>query len=226
MSKVSFTFLGTPEVRHANQVLSFATRKEYALLLYLAVESRIHLRQKLSEIFWPEGDAQHGRAALRITLLHLRHVLGERTESDHGPHLLITRDTLGLDFNSDIELDLQTIHRAWELAHRAAHITLSMPESTQNSLLVQLQQAIGYARGEFLEGFLLRDAPAFDDWVRLQREYWHLRMDEVFRTMLATTMQTEPTPETMALVNRIRAVAPPRRKELPRATPTAAISIT
>jgi DNA-binding SARP family transcriptional activator len=283
MGNVYFTCLGTPEVRHADQVLSFATRKECALLLYLAVESRVHLRQKLSEMFWPESDAQHGRAALRITLLHLRHVLGEETESDHVPHLLITRGTLGLNLTSGIELDLQTIHRAWEMVRTATRTTLSMLEDAQRNPLAQLQQATGHARGEFLEGFSLRDAPVFDDWVRLQREYWHLHMNEVFdrlshlqfeagelaaaietvnhwlvfaplqedayrrlirlhfasgdrasalhayevcQTMLATAMQTEPTPETVALANRIRAVAPPHRKELPTPASTAAISTT
>jgi predicted ATPase len=121
-----------------------------------------------------------------------------------------------------------------------------------------------------LEGFSLRDAPAFDDWARSQREYWHLRTSEIFdrlsklqfeagelvpaietvnrwlvlaplheeayqrlmrlhfaagdryaalhaydvcRLRLSIDMQTEPTPETVALANRMRAVAPPRRKE-------------
>src|SRR5882762_9326159 len=93
MGDLCFTLLGPPEVRHADQVLQFSTRKELALLLYLAVEGCVHLRKKLSEQFWPESDAMHGRAALRITLLHLRHLLGE--SADPVPHLLITRDTPG-----------------------------------------------------------------------------------------------------------------------------------
>ena len=34
--------------------------------------------------------------------------------------------------------------------------------------------------GQFVEGFSLRDSPVFDDWVRFQREYWHLHINEVF----------------------------------------------
>ncbi len=275
MGNVCFTFLGPPEVRHDNQALLFSTRKELALLLYLAAEGRIYSRKQISELFWPESDALHARAALRITLLHLRHVLGEDAGSDHAPHLLITRDTLGLDLTSAAELDLQTMHEAWALAHASTRAALTMPEDELRTLLAQLQQASSRARGEFLEGFSLRDAPAFDDWVRFQREYWHLHINEVFdrlsqlqfetgelaaaietvnrwlvfaplhedayrllmrlhfasgdrpsalhayevcRAMLATGMQTEPTPETVALANRIRAVAPPRRKEA-RASP-------
>jgi predicted ATPase len=38
---------------------------------------------------------------------------------------------------------------------------------------------------------------------------------ETCREMLATSMQTEPTPETVALADHMRAVAPPRRKKIP-----------
>ena len=280
MGDVTFTLLGPPEVRHADQVLLFATRKEFALLIYLAVEGRLHLRKTLSEQFWPEGDARHGRAALRISLLHLRHLLGEDAGVHALPHLLSTRDTLGLDLTSGIELDLHVLHEAWRLSHASTHTALSMPESERRGLLSRLQRAVSLPRGAFLEGFSLRDAPAFDDWVRLQREYWHLRTNEVFdrlshlqfeageleaalatvsrwlvlaplqedayqrlmrlhfaagdrvaalraydtcRARLATDMQTEPTPQTVALASRMRAVAPPPRKQTP--LPPTALSL-
>ena len=270
MGNLRFTLLGSPEVRHADQLLLFSTRKEFALLIYLAVEGCIHLRKILSELFWPEGDALHGRAALRTTLLHLRHLLGEGASVDPVSHLLITGETLGLDFTSDVDLDLRTLHEAWTFAHASTHPAPIMPEDAHCSLLGQLQRVTSLARGQFLEGFTLRDAPAFDDWVRFQREYWHLRINEIFdrlsrlqfeagelevaiatvnrwlvlaplheeayrrlmrlhfaagdryaalhaydtcRARLSTDMQTEPTPETVALASRMRAVAPPRRKE-------------
>src|SRR6266702_1237669 len=279
MGDLCFTLLGPPEVRHADQVLLFSTRKELALLIYLAVEGRVHSRKKLSEQFWPEGDAGHGRAALRITLLHLRHMLGEGADVFPVPHLLIKHDTLGLDLTSALELDLHILLEACTSARASTGTTLTMPEVARRRLLAQLQRATGLPRGEFLEGFSLRDAPAFDDWVRFQREYWHLRTNEVFdrlsqmqfeageleaaietvsrwlvlaplhedayrrlmrlhfaagdraaalhaydtcRALLATGMQTEPTPETVALASRMRAVAPPRRKEAP--TRAAALS--
>src|SRR6266571_790489 len=279
MGNVRFTFLGPPEVRHADPALLFSTRKELALLIYLAVEGRVHARKNLSELFWPEGDAMHGRAALRITLLQLRHLLDEGAGVEHVSHLTITRDTLGLDLTSDVELDLHTLHEAWRLVRASTNTTLTMPEDEHRSLLDQLQRATSLARGEFLEGFSLRDAPAFDDWARFQREYWHVRTSEVFdrlsqlqfeagelasaletvnrwlvldpsheeayrllmrlhfaagdrdaalhaydvcRAKLSTDMQTEPTQETVALASRMRAVAPPRRKEAP--TRAAALS--
>src|SRR5438477_7871000 len=159
MGNLYFTLLGPPEVRHADQMLLFSTRKECALLIYLTVEGGIHLRKTLSELFWPEGDAKHGRAALRITLLHLRHLLGEGV--DPASHLLITGDTLGLDFTSDVDLDLHTLHEAWRLSRASTRTALTMPEDMHRSLLGQLQRATSLSRGEFLEGFSLRNAPAF-----------------------------------------------------------------
>ncbi|HEY6410963.1 MAG TPA: AAA family ATPase, partial [Ktedonobacteraceae bacterium] len=168
---------------------------------------------------------------------------------------------------------MHTIQEAWKVARASTRTTFPKPEDIHHSLIDQLQRATSLARGEFLEGFSLRDGPAFDDWARFQREFWHLRINEIFdglsqlqfeagelapaietvnrwlvltplhedayrrlmrlhfaagdraaalhaydlcRAMLATDMQTEPTQETVALANRIRAVTPPQRKEAPK----------
>src|SRR5437667_392503 len=96
-SQLQLSLLGTPVVKHGERTLTFSTRKALALLAYLAVEGGMHPRKTLSESFWPELDAEHGRAALRATLFELRKPL----ERSHGPgertHLLVERDTLGFD---------------------------------------------------------------------------------------------------------------------------------
>src|SRR5579859_4415902 len=137
MGDLCFTLLGPPEVRHADSVLQFSTRKELALLIYLAVEDHVHLRKTLSEQFWPESDATHGRAALRVSLLHLRHLLGEG--EGNVPHLLITHDTLGLNFASAVGLDLHTLREAWTLAHTSSRTTVILAEDARHPLLTRLQ---------------------------------------------------------------------------------------
>src|SRR6266704_4270448 len=177
MSQLHLSLLGTPVVKHGERTLTFSTRKALALLVYLAVEGGTHLRKTLSESFWPELDAEHGRAALRATLLKLRKVL-ERT---HGPgeraHLLVERETLGFDQGSPLILDLRFVEFASKQVGRGVE---PFTGQTNKELLAQLEQATRQARGQFLASFTLRDSQFFDDWTRQQREYWHLRVHQLF----------------------------------------------
>jgi hypothetical protein len=117
MGELYLTLLGPPEVRHADQLLLFSNK------------------QDPSEQFWPEEDARHGRAALRITLLHLRHLLFEGADVSPVPHLLIQRDTLGLDLTS--ALDLYILLEACTSARTSTHTSLTMPEEAHRSLKSQ-----------------------------------------------------------------------------------------
>src|SRR5438876_560952 len=177
MSQLQLSLLGTPVVKHGERTLTFSTRKALALLAYLAVDGGVHTRKTLSEAFWPELDAERGRAALRATLLELRKLL-ERT---HGPgerdHLLIERETLGFDQGSPLVLDLRLVEAASKQVGRGIE---PLAGQAREALLAQLEQATRLARGPFLAGFTLRDAQFFDDWTRQHREYWHLRVHQLF----------------------------------------------
>ncbi len=271
-----FALLGPPQVYHGGQLLAFPSRKALALLIYLAVEEGAHARKTLSELFWPESDASHARATLRATVLELRDVLTGGTSPEYRhvphrvPHLLIDRDTLGLDLTSGVSLDLQTLQAAWVLARDSSRTAATLPEEIRRAQGAQLQEATTLSRAEFLAGFSLHNAPGFDDWARFQREYWHLRMQLVFdrlsqwyeeageieqaiatiirwlsisllnedaslrlmrlhfatgnrvaalqayealRVILDSEVHAEPTPETMALAERIRATALPRHQK-------------
>src|SRR5437588_4355236 len=177
MSQLQLSLLGTPVVKHGERTLPLATRKALALLVYLAVEGGTHPRKTLSESFWPELDAAHGRAALRATLLELRRLL----EASHGPgepaHLLIKRDMLGVEQGSPLILDLRFVESASKQVGRGVE---PFTGEARGELLAQLEQAKRLARGPFLASFTLRDSQFFDDWTRQHREYWHLRVHQLF----------------------------------------------
>jgi hypothetical protein len=69
MSQLQLSLLGAPIIQHGERKLAFSTRKALALLIYLAVENKSHTRQSLSEVFWPELDAEHQRLFEAITRL-------------------------------------------------------------------------------------------------------------------------------------------------------------
>ena len=179
MSILKIALLGPPEVEHGDHWLTFPDRKALALLAYLAAEGGVHGRQKLTRLLWPESDMAHGRTALRITLLHLRHILEGNALPECEAHLLITHDALGLDLASGIDLDLHALEAAWKLMR-----VLPAPEAVQGevrcTLIARLQSAAVLYRGGFLQDFTLRNTLDFDNWVGMQQGYWYQRIEQVF----------------------------------------------
>src|SRR6266852_9347750 len=118
MSQLQLSLLGTPIVKHGERTLTFSTRKALALLVYLAVEGGTHPRKTLSESFWPELDAEHGRAALRATLLELRKLFERSHQAGERAHLQVERDLLGIEQGSSLILDLRLVESASKLVGR------------------------------------------------------------------------------------------------------------
>src|SRR5437016_2202459 len=86
-----------------------AQPKRVALLAYLAAATprRLHRRDSLVALFWPELDQEHARAALRQALHGLRHALGDG--------VLVTRadEDIGIDAER-IRCDVVEFARAAE----------------------------------------------------------------------------------------------------------------
>lgn len=177
MSDLHLALLGPPEVRHDGRLTTFRTRKVMALLVYLAVEGGLRSRERLTDLLWPESDAPQGRMLLRRTLLLLRQALHEDAESADLAHIIVERNALGCNFTSGIHLDLQIVQKAAQASHSPRNASQS---EESRAIVAQLQAAVAVYRGNFLDGFSLDDAPDFDDWVRLQRQSWHTRINQVF----------------------------------------------
>lgn len=170
MSRLTLRLLGAPEVLWAGRSLRFRSRKELALLVYLVGEGGRHHREKLIALFWPESDRARGGAALRNTLARLRRSLEVAGEFVVGDGALVS-----FAFDRPVDLDLHTVETA------ATHLSSADLES--------MQAALALARGEFLEGFSLPDAPDFDAWMAVQREWWHHRVDTLFAELARRQLQ-------------------------------------
>ena len=140
--------LGGARITRGGVPLHFVTAKAVALLCYLAVTGRPHSRTSLAALLWGEHAEDDARRNLRVVLTNLRHLV--------APHLLITRETLAFDQTSTAWLDVE----AFEAALRGA-----VPPD-----LDRLGEAVALYRGDFLEGFHVRNAPAFEEWALAQRE--------------------------------------------------------
>jgi len=138
---LEISLIGPPRVARDGQPVTFDTRKAMALLAHLALAERPRSRDALCELLWPGRDSEHARGALRRTLSTLRKAVGEKAIDTTG-------DSIALVRGADLALDVE---RFRELAADGAS-------------LEALVDAARLCSAGFLEGFSLRDSPAFDDW--------------------------------------------------------------
>jgi DNA-binding SARP family transcriptional activator/TPR repeat protein len=118
--------------------------KRFALLVYLALPTpgTVHRRDTLVGLFWPELDQAHARAALRTSLSHIRHVLGDGVVVRRGA------EEVGLSaefFSCDVAAFEAAIEEgAWDTA-------------------------LGLYKGDLLEGVFLPNAHGFERWLEDER---------------------------------------------------------
>ena len=155
MTRLELSFLGSFQVKlDGMPVTGFEADKVRALLVYLVVESeRPHRREQLASLFWPGWPDASARTSLRNALSNLRRAIGDETADPH--FLTITRETIQFNPQSSYWIDLVEFERLAGEGHADAE---------------RLQAALALYRGSFLEGFTLKDCPAFDDWSYIIRE--------------------------------------------------------
>jgi DNA-binding SARP family transcriptional activator/tetratricopeptide (TPR) repeat protein len=191
MGQLSVAVLGASQVRHGGAALTFATRKAVALIVYLTVEGGLHARDKLAILLWPNSDRSHARAMLRYTLSDLRHTLRDSTA---GPHVIVQREFLGVDLDSDLDLDITPLRATGALS--------------RSGTLTELREAIRRWRGEFLDGFSVSDSPDFEAWISVQRELWRQHIERLLDRLSQMEIDGGEFAEAMASVQRWLTVNP------------------
>jgi DNA-binding SARP family transcriptional activator len=171
MARLSLSLLGSFQATlDGEPITGFESDKVRALLAYLAVEAdRPHRRETLVGLLWPDWPERAARRNLSHVLTNLRRAIGD----DHAapPFLLITPQTIQFNCAADYRLDVEAFGRQLS-ANRpiGKSATGSQQIPSLQSPISTLQSAVDLYRGSFLEGFSLKDCPAFDDWVLLTRE--------------------------------------------------------
>src|SRR5512143_920098 len=81
MDMLAVSFLGQFEVQHDGTRLSIPTRNAQALFAYLLINAgKMHRREQLAGLLWPDSSEENARSNLRHELWRLRKVfesLGE-----------------------------------------------------------------------------------------------------------------------------------------------------
>ncbi len=118
--------------------------KRVALLAFLAAATpyRLHRRDTLLGLFWPELDQEHARAALRQALHGLRQGLGTDVLRNRGD------EEVGVD-ERRLWCDVRAFHQALEAD--------------------DWSRALALYRAGLLDGFFLSDSPEFERWLEDER---------------------------------------------------------
>ncbi len=144
-----------------------ARRKAQALLAYLAVQpGQVHLRDKLAALLWGDSTDAQARHSLRQALLAIKQALPREA----GEILGVGTDTVTLN-DAVVDVDVTTFDRL-----------------VTRGTLEALSEACALYRGEFLEGFSVREAP-FEDWLLTQRERVRDLAVEALASLLAHHLQ-------------------------------------
>lgn len=136
MPELRIALLGAPRVEVGRKPITTDTRKATALLVYLAVSEQPQRRATLAALLWPDADEQKSRGALRRTLSVLRTALSDRWLDTEGETIALQR--------TGVRVDVSEFRRAFREG--------------------RLADAVQLYRGDFLQGFSLRDSAEFDDW--------------------------------------------------------------
>lgn len=150
MAQLEIRLLGSPQIaRDGSPAPNFISNKVPALLAYLAVTRRAHTRDKLAALLWGEMSDADAKNNLRQALTNLRKFVDDE--------LTVTRDAIEL--TGDCFLDSTQFDSAVRYAS-------SLDPEPASAILTN---SLRLYRGDFLEGFHVRDAPDFEDWMLTER---------------------------------------------------------
>lgn len=151
LGPLSITLDGRP-------VEALRIRPAIALCVYLACQPEIHRRERLMELFWPEGSQTSAQQNLRQTVYTLRRALPEvtgRRDAMPVPFILAGRETLQVNAEAAVAVDCH-------------QFTWLLSQATPDALV----EAVALYRGDFLADFYIPDSNPFEEWAAARREVY------------------------------------------------------
>ena len=153
---VEIRTLGGFSLRVDGQIIEkVGSHKAEAILVYLAVTGRSYDRNVLEALLWPENSQEQASSSLRVALSILKKHLGKYLYSSHG--------SIGIKPDAKVYLDISDLEGELDKD--------------------QINAALEIYRGDFLEGFQIKESSEFENW--LQGKQTHIR--ELFAGALHET---------------------------------------
>jgi len=164
MPTLKVYLFGSPVITRDDVPLPITSQKALALFYYLIYNRQVYSREKLATLFWGETSDRQAKASLRNTLYELRRNLASG-KVPAEEYILAEGNTLCFNPEADYWLDTEEFERL-----------LDKKADDERARMENYSEAVELYRGDFLEGFIVKDSYEFEDWAffereRLQRRY-------------------------------------------------------
>ncbi|WP_130805765.1 AfsR/SARP family transcriptional regulator [Senegalia massiliensis] len=153
MAKLKIYLLGRVDILlNDESILHKLSHKSIGILSYMAEQRHKKFnRNKIADIFWDSNDFDTSRYNLRYNIWQLRKLFKQKNEKIDP--FISDKETISLNDNIDIYVDVEEFQKGVE-----------------NQDINSLEKIKKLYKGEFLEGFYIKDSPEFNDWVFYERE--------------------------------------------------------
>lgn len=152
MYQLIVRLLGSPEISYGEQIVKIPRRRSRALLFYMLCTQTPQPRERLLALLCGEMDERSARHTFKTLLAEVRALL--RNLDPSVEWIIGDTDQLTLNHLAPLWIDTEVFE-----TNITAH-----PRN--------LTSAIKLYRGDFLDGFFLKDAPAFESWTRSTRDHF------------------------------------------------------
>jgi len=195
-TELQIVLLGNMQVRQADQqdLVPHLSTKAQAMLCYLAENGRTHQRATLTGLFWGEKPEEDARRSLRVELAKMRPLL--------EGYLDTTRQTARFDREAPYWLDTEAFTHFLHLAQTADGA----------SERAYLREAVTLYRGEFMAGFMVSDAPDFEEWILAQREHYRLGAIQALARLVEICLEQSDYPAGIEYAQKLLVVDPWREE--------------
>jgi len=196
-------FLGGCEVSLPEGAAHLETAKTRALLIYLSSSPGPQSRHTLMGLLWGDLPEAKARRNLRRALWNLRQQLAV----PRLPPLLVS-DRQTVRFNREFPYwsDVETFEAA------CSELEAASPSSLSASHLTALGRAIDLYSGEFLQGFYVDNAPAFEEWVLGEREQLRARALQALERLVEGYAARDEVEAALDCARRLLALEPWREE--------------
>lgn len=159
LEKLEVYSLGILDIKLNNRSINeYMSGKAFGLLCYLAMNSdKVLNREKLVELFWGNSDLEAAKYNLRYTLWTLRRLFKNEEAED-----IIVNVKNGCKISDAYKIitDVNLLD----------NLLTNVEKDKKYYNKITLEKIHEIYKGEFFEGFFLKNCPEFNDWVFYQRE--------------------------------------------------------